>query len=130
MVLFEAIGSKGKTDYLLVFPSESEIATIHANLQAIAKRKEARGVIVTAKGDKVDFVSRFFAPQSGIAEDPVTGSAHTSLTTYWAGKLGKNELEALQLSDRKGFLKCKNWGQRIEISGKSRTFMAGRLFLA
>ncbi|MEP7377868.1 MAG: PhzF family phenazine biosynthesis protein [Chitinophagaceae bacterium] len=121
---------KGKTDYMLIFQSESDIANISANLPIIEKLKEVRGVIVSAKGDSADFVSRFFAPQSGIPEDPVTGSAHTSLTPYWAKRLGKDELDALQLSARKGFLKCKNLVSRVEISGKAKTFMAGRIFLS
>lgn len=121
---------RGKTDYMFVFPNESDITNINANLTEIAKYKNIRGIIVTAKGDKVDFVSRFFAPQSGIPEDPVTGSAHTTLTPYWSKKLGKDEMTALQLSPRKGFLKCKNLGERIQISGTAKTFMAGRMFLS
>ncbi len=120
---------KGKNDYLLVFPSEEDIANMKVNLSLIEKLKEVRGVIVTAKGDSVDFVSRFFAPRLGIPEDPVTGSAHTLLTPYWFSKLGKQELTAVQLSARKGFLQCKNLGDRIEISGKAKTFLVGRLFL-
>jgi len=121
---------KGKSDYLLVFSSEADIVNIRANLVVLEKLKETSGVIVTAKGDTVDFVSRFFAPQLGIPEDPVTGSAHTTLTPYWSSKLGKKELTALQLSTRKGYLQCKNLGQRIEISGQAKTFSAGRLFLS
>jgi predicted PhzF superfamily epimerase YddE/YHI9 len=86
-------------------------------------------VIITAKAGKVDFVSRFFAPQSGIPEDPVTGSAHTTLTPYWSKKLKKKNLSALQLSERKGYLQCKDLGERIEISGKAKTFFAGTIFL-
>jgi predicted PhzF superfamily epimerase YddE/YHI9 len=82
-------------------------------------------VIVTAKGDQVDFVSRFFAPQSGIVEDPVTGSAHTSLTPYWSGKLGKKVLTAIQLSARRGHLKCTDQGERTLISGQARLYLVG-----
>ena len=82
---------------------------------------------MTAKGDSVDFVSRFFAPQSGIAEDPVTGSAHTTLTPYWAEKLGKNELSALQVSSRGGVLKTKLLGNRVEIAGQVRLYMKGTI---
>jgi PhzF family phenazine biosynthesis protein len=121
---------RGKTDYMFVFPDEGDIVNIHADLTEIAKYKDARGIIVTAKGQSADFVSRFFAPQSGIPEDPVTGSAHTTLTPYWSKKLGKGEMTALQLSARKGFLKCKNLGERIEISGTAKTFMAGKMFLS
>lgn len=121
---------RGKTDYMFVFPDESDIINIQVDLTEIAKYTDARGIIVTAKGKSADFVSRFFAPQSGIPEDPVTGSAHTTLTPYWSQKLGKNEMTAIQLSARKGFLKCKNLGERIQISGTAKTFMAGKMFLS
>lgn len=78
----------------------------------------------------VDFVSRFFAPQSGIAEDPVTGSAHTTLTSYWSSALHKKELEAIQLSARKGYLHCKDAGARIEIAGKAKTYLSGRIWVS
>lgn len=119
---------KGKTDYLLIFEKEEIIQHIVPNFQAIEKLK-ARGVIISAKGNEVDFVSRFFAPQSGILEDPVTGSAHTTLTPYWAKQLNKNELEAIQLSERRGFLKCKYLNERVEISGKGKIYLIGELFL-
>jgi len=95
-------------------------------LNAIAQLP-ARGVIVTAKGDKVDFVSRFFAPQIGINEDPVTGSAHTTLTLYWKNILNKDELSAIQLSQRKGYLKCRYLDDRIEISGQAELFLTGEI---
>ena len=120
---------KGKTDYMLVFGTEQDIREIKPNLSVIEKLKEVRGVIVTAKGENVDFVSRFFAPQSGIPEDPVTGSAHTTLTPYWSAKLRKKELSALQLSERQGYLHCKDLDSRIEISGKAKTFLSGKAFL-
>ena len=138
---------KGKTDYMLVFADQADIANIRPNLAVIEKLTEARGVIATAPGDStakgataskggantdhnsdaVDFVSRFFGPQSGVPEDPVTGSAHTTLTPYWSKRLGKKDLTAQQLSARKGFLQCKNAGNRIEISGRAKTFLAGSL---
>ena len=119
---------KGKTDYLLVFENENQIKNINPNFEKISKLK-GRGVIVTSKGDNVDFVSRFFAPQSGINEDPVTGSAHTTLTPYWAKKLGKNELTAIQLSERKGYLKCKYLNDRVEISGQGKLYLIGEIYL-
>jgi len=118
---------KGKTDYFLVYNTENDIKALKPDFGKIARLK-CRGVIVTAKGDKVDFVSRFFAPQSGVNEDPVTGSAHTSLTPYWAGKLGKTDLTAVQLSQRQGFLQCKLSGDRVEISGKCRLYLIGDLY--
>jgi PhzF family phenazine biosynthesis protein len=119
---------KGKTDYMLVFGSQADIANIQPNMPLLEKLTEARGVIVTAKGDTVDFVSRFFGPQSGVPEDPVTGSAHTTLTPYWSKRLGKKGLTAQQLSARKGYLRCKDAGTRIEISGLAKTYLVGRVF--
>lgn len=119
---------KGKTDYMLEFAFEWQVKNLEVNPIQISKLG-GRGVIVTAKGDNVDFVSRFFAPQSGIHEDPVTGSAHTTLIPYWAMKLGKNELTAIQLSERKGYLQCKYLGERVEISGMARLYMKGEIFI-
>ncbi len=119
---------KGKTDYLLIYDNENDIRSLQPRLANIAKLK-GRGVIVSAPGENSDFVSRFFAPQSGIDEDPVTGSAHTTLTPYWAGRLGKNELSAIQLSERKGYLQCKLSGDRVEINGECRLYMSGELNL-
>lgn len=120
---------KGKTDYMLVFKNEEQIRQLKPNLSEIAKWS-ARGVIATAKGDISDFVSRFFAPQSGIDEDPVTGSAHTTLIPYWSDQLKKKELTAVQLSARKGNLQCNYLNDRVEISGKAKTYLIGEIFLS
>jgi len=88
---------------------------------------DLRGVIVTARGDKVDFVSRFFAPRFGIDEDPVTGSAHCALIPYWAEKLNKKEVHAHQVSQRSGELFCKDCGERVVIAGRAVTFMEGSI---
>ena len=117
---------KGKTDYMLVYEKESDIRDIKPQFEAISALK-ARGVIITAKGENVDFVSRFFAPQSGIIEDPVTGSAHTTLIPYWSKKMNKIEMSAIQLSERKGYLQCKFSGNRVEISGQARLYLAGEI---
>jgi PhzF family phenazine biosynthesis protein len=117
---------KGKTDYMIIFQNEEDIRNLQPDLIAIGKLK-VRGVIVTAKGNQVDFVSRFFAPQSGINEDPVTGSAHTTLTPYWAQKTGKNELTARQLSARMGDLKCTYCNERVKISGQARIYLNGEI---
>ena len=119
---------KGKTDYMLIFENEDEIRNITPNLDAISKL-EGRGVIVTAKGNEVDFVSRFFAPQSGINEDSVTGSAHTTLTPFWAKVLNKKELTAIQLSARVGYLTCKYLGDRVEINGECKLYLSGEIFV-
>ena len=132
--LAEALGTspleiyKGKTDYMLVYPTAGQIENMKPNMLRIADIN-ARGIIVTAPGDDVDFVSRFFAPQSGIPEDPVTGSAHTTLTPYWAGRLGRVALRARQLSKRGGWLRCRLAGDRVEISGQARAYMAGEIEL-
>ncbi len=120
---------KGRSDYMLVFRSEDEVAGIRANLAVIGSLTDCRGVIITAKGETVDFVSRFFAPQSGIPEDHVTGSAHTTLTPYWSQKLQRSELDAMQLSLRRGFLHCKQAGERVEIGGRAKTYLVGEIFL-
>jgi PhzF family phenazine biosynthesis protein len=117
---------KGKTDFLLVFSTEEEIKNLDPDMSLISKA-EARGIITTAPGYEADFVSRFFAPQSGIPEDPVTGSAHTTLTPFWAARLGRNELTAMQLSKRRGWLKCRLAGDRVLISGQARAYMAGEV---
>lgn len=119
---------KGRTDYMLVFGSEEHVRRAKPDLARIAQLN-ARGVIITAKGNEVDFVSRFFAPQSGIDEDPVTGSAHTTLTPYWASELRKNELTARQLSARQGYLRCNHLDDRVEISGQARLYLTGEIEL-
>jgi predicted PhzF superfamily epimerase YddE/YHI9 len=86
-------------------------------------------VIVTAPGRGADFVSRFFAPAQGIAEDPVTGSAHCTLTPYWAQRLGKRELHALQVSSRGGELWCEDRGERVVISGRAVRYLEGTIHL-
>jgi PhzF family phenazine biosynthesis protein len=117
---------KGKTDYIAIVRSESDVQNLCPNFSEVAKL-EARGLIVTAKGDEVDFVSRFFAPQSGIDEDPVTGSAHTSLIPLWFKKLGKTDMKALQLSKRRGKLYCTFNHERCLIGGKARLYMVGEI---
>lgn len=130
--LFESLGRegievlKGKTDYLVVYNSEEDIRAIDPNFAELGKI-DARGVIVTAPGKHVDFVSRFFGPQVGVDEDPVTGSAHTTLTPYWSEKLNKNKLYALQLSKRVGELQCELHGDRVKIAGHGRTYLIGEI---
>ncbi len=132
--LIEAIGKKpaeiwkGRTDYLLYYPAQEDIEELKPNFSLLEKT-EARGIIVTAPGYECDFVSRFFAPAVGVNEDPVTGSAHTSLTPYWAHRLNQLEFEAQQISARGGLLKCKLSGDRVLISGQARTYMTGTILL-
>jgi PhzF family phenazine biosynthesis protein len=119
---------KGKTDYIAVIDSEQLLQNIQVDLGEISKLN-ARGLVVTAKGDSVDFVSRFFAPQSGINEDPVTGSAHTSLIPIWSEKLGRKRLIANQLSNRGGQLLCEFKNERCLIGGKARLYLTGEINL-
>lgn len=116
-------------DYLLVYDREQDIKDIAIDRQTFDRiNLSPGGVIVTAKGDDCDFVSRFFTPQALILEDPVTGSAHCSLIPFWAKRLGKEELSAKQLSDRMGELHCHNKGDRVIIGGEAKTYSAGNLW--
>ena len=104
-------------DYLAVFESEEEIASLSPDMNLLGTL-DCLGVIVTAPGTDCDFVSRFFAPGAGIPEDPVTGSAHSTLIPYWAERLGKTSLHARQLSARRGELWCEARGERVGIGGR------------
>ncbi|MDT3401635.1 PhzF family phenazine biosynthesis protein [Mucilaginibacter terrae] len=115
-------------DYFLVYENEQDITDLQPNHFAIAK-VDAVGIIVTAPGKDVDFVSRFFAPAAGIPEDPVTGSAHCNLIPYWAERLGKTELHAYQLSARKGELWCELKGDRVLMSGNAVTYLRGEIYI-
>ncbi|MFL0194158.1 PhzF family phenazine biosynthesis protein [Clostridium sp. WILCCON 0269] len=111
-------------DYMAVFEKEEDIKNLNLNMEEL-KKLDAFGIIVTAKGNEVDFVSRYFAPKSGISEDPVTGSSHCTLVPYWKKVLGKNEFVAYQLSDRGGKLYCTDLGGKIEISGSAVSYLEG-----
>ena len=132
--LISGLGSKpvelyrGRDDYLAIFENEDTIASLRPDM-ALISQVPSRGVIVSSIGNEVDFVSRFFAPQAGVAEDPVTGSAHTSLIPYWSNRLAKNELLARQISKRGGELICTNLGERVEIGGHAVTYLVGEVFI-
>jgi PhzF family phenazine biosynthesis protein len=113
-------------DYLVVLDSEEEVRKLRPDF-SILDQIDCEGIIVTAPGDEVDFVSRFFAPRMGIDEDPVTGSAHSTLTPYWAKRLGKNELRAKQISARGGDLWCKQMEDRVHIAGQAVLYVKGFL---
>jgi PhzF family phenazine biosynthesis protein len=119
---------RGRDDVLLVFKNEEQIHSMQPDFGLLA-RCEARGVIVSAPGDACDFVSRFFGPRVGINEDPVTGSAHTLLAPYWAKQLGKTELSAIQLSNRRGILHCSLRGDRIHIAGSAVSYLVGEIYI-
>lgn len=115
-------------DYVLVYDNEDEIAQNIPNYFFL-NQVETLGIIITAPGKEVDFVSRFFVPNSVIGEDPVTGSAHATLIPYWAIRLQKNQLVAHQISKRKGVLWCGYHGNRVTISGKAVLYMKGEYYI-
>lgn len=116
-------------DYLLVYENETEVKNIKIDRQFFDQiNLDPGGVIVTAIGDNCDFVSRYFTPQASILEDPVTGSAHCSLIPFWATRLNKKELSALQVSERIGKLYCEEKGDRVIISGQAKTYSIGHLW--
>lgn len=116
------------TDYLAIFSTEAEVRALQPDFARL-KAIEGRGVIVSAPGDEVDFVSRFFAPKYGIDEDPVTGSAHCLLAPYWAERLGINPLTAEQISSRTGRVLCEVKGDRVLLSGKAVLYLQGTIEL-
>ena len=117
-------------DFVLLYNNQKDIECIEVNRSVFDQINiNPGGVIVTAKGDDCDFVSRFFTPQATILEDPVTGSAHCSLTPYWSKKTNKNKLLAKQLSERGGELICINKTNRVEIIGDAVTYSSGYLHL-
>jgi len=120
---------QGPSDLLLLFESQEQVALLKPNFPMLSKLLGTIGVIATAPGKGVDFVSRYFAPGDGIDEDPVTGSAHTLLTPFWAKRLKKELLTAKQISKREGHLICKFCGDRVEISGNAILFLVGSIFI-
>ena len=133
-LLIDSLGAKPQEvlkgdDYLAVFERTEEIVALRPNLDGLAQLP-VRGIIVTARGEDCDFVSRFFAPQRGIAEDSVTGSAHCTLVPYWAARLGRKQLHARQLSQRGGELFCEDRGDRVSIGGTAVTYIEGTLRLS
>jgi PhzF family phenazine biosynthesis protein len=113
-------------DYLAVFENEAAIRAITPD-QALLAQLDLRGVIITAPGTDVDFVSRFFAPKFGVSEDPVTGSAHCELAPFWSGRLGKRILTARQVSLRGGHITCEMKTDRVALSGSAVTFMEAEI---
>jgi PhzF family phenazine biosynthesis protein len=112
--------------YLAVFESEEQVRKMKPDFPPL-EELDAHGVIITAKGEKSDFVSRYFAYKIGIAEDPVTGSAHCTSVPYWSEKLGKTKLHALQVSERGGELFCEDLGDRVKISGNAVLYLDGHI---
>jgi PhzF family phenazine biosynthesis protein len=121
---------RGKDDILLRIASLDALEHFQPELGFIRNLEGARGLILTTRGDDTDFASRCFFPAVGVDEDAVTGSAHTLLAPYWAKILGKETLTARQGGSRRGFLKCRPTGNRVEISGKAVTYLTGTLHLS
>lgn len=119
---------KGREDLLVILEDQDAIVGLHPDFRLL-EELDYRGVIVTAPGKNTDFASRCFYPNYGVNEDPVTGSAHTTLAPYWAKRLEKNELSAIQCSPRTGRLRCRVLDERVEISGQAVTYMEGRIRL-
>jgi len=116
-------------DILAVYDDEASVRDLSPDQAKLADLDEGLGVIITAKGDSVDFVSRFFAPKAGVAEDPVTGSAHCTLVPFWAERLGRTQLVAHQVSARGGELHCELRGDRVIMSGQCVLFLTGSIHL-
>jgi PhzF family phenazine biosynthesis protein len=130
----EALGAEpeavlaSERDAMAVYADEATVRGIAPDMRALAAI-DRQGVIVTAPGGDCDFVSRFFAPALGVDEDPVTGSAHCTLTPYWAERLGKTELHARQISARGGDVYCRAMGERVGIAGRARLYLEGTIAL-
>ena len=129
--LVSALGARPREaslarDLLAVFDTEAEVRELRPDSDLIAAL-DAFAVIVSAPGNEVDFVSRFFAPRAGIPEDPVTGSAHCTLVPYWATRLGKHKVTARQLSSRGVDLECEHRGDRGTIAGGAVEYLRGEI---
>ncbi|MFT5654962.1 MAG: PhzF family phenazine biosynthesis protein, partial [Arenicella sp.] len=111
-------------DYLVILDTEQELLNLQPDFSRLAEL-DLRGVIVTAPSLEYDFVSRFFAPNVGVNEDPVTGSAFTKLIPYWAQRLGKGVLSAKQVSQRGGEVFCQMRGDRVLIAGSVVSYLQG-----
>lgn len=118
----------GAVDHMAVLRDESEVAALEPDMSRVAALG-GRGLIATAAGRECDFVSRFFAPNCGIPEDPVTGSAHCMLTPFWARRLGKTRLSARQISARGGELACEDRGARVGIAGRAVLYLEGAIYV-
>jgi len=133
-VLEKALGCKVletlvSRDLLVLVDSAQTVSDLKPDFAVLEEITEFMGIIVTAKGDDCDFVSRFFVPNAGIKEDPVTGSSHCSLIPFWSEILGKKEMLARQLSMRGGRIACMDCGERVRIGGEAVLYMRGEIVL-
>jgi len=133
-ILEEALGARIlethlSRDLLVLLESEPEVAGLIPNMELLKVMEDCFGIIVTARGADCDFVSRYFAPNAGIAEDPVTGSSHCTLIPFWGERLQKTEMTARQLSRRGGELYCRLCGDRVKIGGTAALYLAGDILV-
>jgi PhzF family phenazine biosynthesis protein len=131
--LVDALGTQpdqvlASRDYLVVYHDQEQVRTLQPDMDLVAGLDRC-AVIVTAPGRDCDFVSRFFAPAQGVAEDPVTGSAHCTLVPYWSKRLRKTRLHARQISARGGELFCEDMGERVKIAGHAVLYLKGEIFV-
>ncbi len=132
-LLFSTLGISGAQevragrDYMVVLENQQQVEALTPDIDAMMPL--GKMVCVTAPGDEHDFVSRFFCPGEGVAEDPVTGSAHSMLIPYWSEKLGKTALQARQVSPRGGELRCELKGDRVLIGGQAALYLKGTVYL-
>lgn len=114
-------------DLVVLLESEEQVRDLHPDLAAMKTLEPGEGVIVTARGEHYDFVSRCFYPKFGINEDPVTGSAHCNLIPYWARRLNKTAMTGAQLSRRGGLVCCELRGARVGVGGEARLYLTGEI---
>lgn len=131
-ILTEAIGIEPQEvlfadDYLVILANEQQVKNVQIKLDLL-RQLAGRGVIISARGEHVDFVSRFFAPKYGVDEDPVTGSTHCTLTPYWCAQFGKNTLVAQQISARTGSIRCKLHNDRVLLHGQAVLIIEGKFY--
>jgi PhzF family phenazine biosynthesis protein len=116
------------SQYFVLLESEAAVSSVVPDMHRLMQL-DRDGVIVTARGDRCDFVSRAFAPKEGLPEDPVCGSAHLSLVPYWSDRLGRTEHRAIQLSPRGGELHCSLQGNEVRLAGECALYMEGALHI-
>ncbi|WP_312693750.1 PhzF family phenazine biosynthesis protein [Caproiciproducens sp.] len=116
-------------DLIVLVDREETVRNLAPDFELLKQYESFFGIVVTARGDSCDFVSRYFAPNAGLPEDPVTGSSHSTLIPFWSERLHKTEMFARQLSKRGGCLYCRDCGERVEISGEAKLYLSGEIEL-
>lgn len=132
--IIDALGAKPTAlfkgnKWIALFDNENTVRNLTPDLEKVKNIKDCNGILPTAAAKDTDFISRNFAPQRGIPEDPVTGSAHCALTPFWSKRLGKTKLTAYQASKRGGYLLCELKNDRVEITGQACLYMKGKIHI-